>query len=101
MSNKNTGWGGNRNGAGPKIKLLKLSHAESMLITDALNGVIVMPETAEQQLWLEVEDAIAHRQLDQKWNVDGAALVEKLKKLSHDAAIEIVDNVNKFWSNSQ
>lgn len=98
---KQSSWGGTRKGAGPKIQSLKLSHAESMLITAALNGIILDHANAEAQIPIEVAEALRLNQLDAKWDVDGDALIEKLSKLSHAVAIEIADNVSKFWSNSQ
>lgn len=100
---KNTkkNWGGSRNGSGRKFQSLKLSHAESMLITDALNGIIIDRDNAEAQLPIEIEDALSHNNLAEKWSVDGDALLEKLRKLSHDAALEIVDSVNKFWNGAK
>lgn len=91
-------WGGARNGSGRKFQSLKLSHAEAMLITDALNGIIIDRDNAEVQLPIEIEDALSHNNLAVKWNVDSDTLLEKLRKLSHDAALEIVDSVKKFWS---
>ncbi|MFY9604024.1 MAG: hypothetical protein WAR00_05190, partial [bacterium] len=35
--------------------------------------------------------------LDKKWQVDGKALVKKLKALSHVQALALVDAAERFW----
>lgn len=100
MSNKKktSNWGGTRKGAGRKRSALTLSVNESLLIIDALNGTIVEPTLAEQLIPFEISDAVALDHLDQKWSVDGPALIEKLSRLTHEAAIELLAQIEKFWS---
>lgn len=92
-----TGWGGKRLGAGRKFKFIRLSPGETMLVLDALNGVMIDRDNAEFQLPLEIEDGIKINHLDAKWKVDGAELIRKITHLSHQAAIEIVESTDRFW----
>ncbi len=90
--------GGRRPGAGPKIQELKLTVNEALLIVDALNGILVEPTLAEQLVWQEVEEAIVQDKLDAKWQVDGADLVRRLKKLEHEPALDLLQRIDQFWS---
>lgn len=104
-SKKSPGWGGKRTGAGPKVRSLRLSVNEAMLIVDAFNGSMIDgmidgtdPIQAESIIWQEIDDAIRLDYLDTKWHVDGPVLVERLKKLDHDTAIDLLKSVRQFWS---
>lgn len=76
----------------------ELTVNESLLLIDALNGTLIYPELAEQLLPLEISDAIAFDALDKKWDVDGAALIEKLKGMDNAQANAVLDKIKKFWS---
>ena len=91
-------WGGHRPNAGPRIRNLHLSINEALLVVDALNGILTEPPLAKQRLGAEVEEAIRLNRLDQKWQVDGADLVARLKKLDSDAAQDLLHRVEQFWS---
>lgn len=94
---RNTQHGGKRPGAGPKITNLKLTVPEAMLIIDCLNGTFVEPSTARQQIPFEIADGIRLEHLDQKWSVDGPALLAKLEKLTDESAVALAEAVNKWW----
>jgi hypothetical protein len=72
------------------------SDAEASLIVDALNGTIFHPETIGL-LWAEIDEAVRNAGLAEKWRVDGAALVSRLRDLSFVEALAIVDAVERFW----
>lgn len=97
---KKSNWGGTRKGAGRKRSALTLSPNEALLIIDALNGTIIEPSLAEQLIPFEIQDAITLDHLDQKWEIDGKELVAKLSNLTHDAALDLLERVNQFWSDS-
>ncbi|MDE1904938.1 MAG: hypothetical protein KGH75_00625 [Rhodospirillales bacterium] len=69
---------------------------EACLIMDVMNGCIVTPETM-QLLWANVDDAIRLDALDHKWNIDGAALVARLRALPYAECVALVDAVERAW----
>lgn len=75
-----------------------LPEPEWNLLRDALNGW--WPEPAEQiiHLEIEIEDAIAIDGLDRKWQVDGAALLAKLRAMPLAGKISVVEAIEKWWS---
>lgn len=75
---------------------ISLSLQEAWFIVDILNGTPMDAETANM-LWAEAEDACFLNHLDQKWGIDGKALVEKLKKLSRTHCLALVDAAERFW----
>lgn len=79
-----------------EMATLQFGEGEAYLICDALNGTI-LDETSIRLIWAEVEDAIRLDGLDHKWNVDGGALVEKLKSLCPGQAVALVDAVERAW----
>lgn len=72
------------------------SEAEASLLVDACNGWLIEPHTA-QLLWAEVADAISLDSLDRKWDVDGPALVERLRRLTPFEALAACDAIERFW----
>ncbi len=81
------------------LKRAGLTREEALLVCDALNGTLHEPETM-RLVWAQVEDACRLDQLDRKWGVDGAALVEKLKGLDELASAAVVDATERFWEAS-
>ncbi|MDN5348540.1 MAG: hypothetical protein PWP65_2105 [Clostridia bacterium] len=69
---------------------------EACLIVDALNGAKLEADTA-RLLWAEIEDAINLDHLDEKWQVDGSALVQKLRQLTDTQALALIDAAERFW----
>ena len=74
-----------------------LSASEQALILDARRGIL-HDERFLTLLPHEVEDAVALEGLDEKWGVDGEALVEKLKAMPPVALAAIVDASDWYWS---
>lgn len=77
-----------------------LTTREALLIADALNGIL-MNVTTVPLFWAQVQDAITLEHLDRKWQVDGQALVEKLRNLNEIQALAIIDAAERFWVQSQ
>ncbi len=75
-----------------------LSEAEIGLILDAFNGTMFADSSSIRYAWSEVQDAIEYDALDSKWNVDGKALVEKMKMISLGHMITLVDSVEIWWN---
>jgi len=72
------------------------SPREARLIVDACNGWLPTPEFAHL-IWAEVDEAIKHDGLDEKWGVDGAALVEKMRSLSPAGLFALTDLVMCYF----
>lgn len=75
--------------------LPKFSVEEASLLLDALNGCISEPHSV-QLLWANIADAVQEG-YDKKWEVDGPALVERLRKLSYAECMAVTDAVERFW----
>ncbi|MBU1248825.1 MAG: type II toxin-antitoxin system ParD family antitoxin [Proteobacteria bacterium] len=93
------------NAAADRLSLLykhampNLSEAEWNLIFDCCNGSVLEP--AENAVWglvLNVEDSIVLDGTDEKWEVDGPALITKLKALDRTGILAIVDKAERFWA---
>ncbi|MDD3654996.1 MAG: hypothetical protein PHO01_12620 [Desulfotomaculaceae bacterium] len=78
------------------LREVKLTLPECWFIADMLNGSLVDAYSAGT-LWASAEDACALDGLDKKWQVDGKALVKKLKALSPVQALALVDAAERFW----
>jgi hypothetical protein len=78
------------------LATVSLELNEAYLIVDALNGVLMDANNAKL-LCAEIEDAIKLDHLDQKWQVDSKALVEKLRNLNEIQAMAIIDAAERFW----
>lgn len=74
-----------------------LSEDEQALIADALNGII-FDAYYVYLLAHNIADSISLDGLDQKWNVDGPALLQKLEAFSPIINAAIVDAVERFWA---
>lgn len=79
------------------VRRVHLSEGEWSLILDALNGSLMQPESIPL-LPDDIADAIACDHLAEKWGVDGAALVEKLRGFSPDQHTAIVDAAERAWT---
>lgn len=71
------------------------TEGEGSLIVDALNGTLTEPHTASL-LWANIADALEDG-LAEKWHVDGAALVERLRKLTPFQSLAVADAAERFW----
>lgn len=78
------------------LRQIDLTVDEACLIVDALNGSLTTADDASL-LWARVEDAIHYEKLDEKWNVDGRALVDKLRGLNEIQALAVADAAERFW----
>jgi len=76
--------------------LSSLSIDEICLVVDVLNGSIHDANTAHM-LWAGVEDGIRLDGLAEKWDVDGPALVEKLRALNDIQSMALIDVAERFW----
>lgn len=79
-----------------RLDLPQLTEPEWNLVRDALNGTWLNDGT-ERFAWAEVADGIKINRLDQKWQVDGALLVDKLRNLSHGQLVALVEDVRRWW----
>jgi|GEM_PF-1448512 len=79
------------------LREIPLTTGEACLICDVLNGTL-MDVSSAAFLWAEVEDGIRLDGLGTKWNVDGAALVQRLKNLDRLTCLALVDAAERFWA---
>ena len=77
-----------------------LSENELWLIFDVCNGTMFCADTL-LGLWMGVEDGCRLDGLDRKWDVDGPALVEKLKAADSVTTFALVDAIEQFWRADQ
>jgi hypothetical protein len=49
-------------------------------------------------VWVEVKDGIQLDGLDKKWNINGAALVEKIKSLPYPEKCALIDASERWWN---
>lgn len=75
----------------------RFSATEILLVTDAVRGTLWLPDTV-CYLADDVEEGIEHDKLDEKWSVDGKALVAKLRELSFAQTMSFVDATERFWT---
>src|SRR5690606_16279087 len=73
------------------LRSIRLTEGEAMLIADALNGTL-MDETNAYLLGAEIDDSLEDG-LAEKWNVDGRALVARLRELSLIQCLAILDAI--------
>lgn len=79
------------------LATVPLTQEEACLLVDALNGAKFTADTA-RLLYAEIEDACRLDHLDQKWQVDGQALVQKLRQLTDTQALALIDAAERFWN---
>ena len=70
---------------------------ELLLMVDVMNGTMLTAGIAGQHLPLNVADGIQLDRLDEKWEVDGPALEEKLKTLSTPDLFFLEVWIQGFW----
>lgn len=75
-----------------------LSDKEIALILDSLNGIAHWDTYSIQLTWAGVSDSIEMDGLDRKWEIDGPALVAKLKALDYAHAVTLVDACEVWWN---
>ena len=74
-----------------------LSDNEVALILDTLNGTLMSDEHSAAFIPAEVSDAIRLNHLDEKWEVDGKALMIKLSGLNHWLLTALADASERWW----
>ncbi|WP_019022937.1 hypothetical protein [Thioalkalivibrio sp. ALE23] len=70
------------------------------LIFESLNGVWMQEGAGmiEGSLKLGISDSISLDRLDQKWEVEGDALLAKLQALTYCQQVAVIDAAERFWS---
>lgn len=82
-----------------ELRQLPLERGEVLLILDAMNGAIVdLTAMYRSALVLGVQDHIRLNAADQKWGVDGGALMAKLSTMSPGMLMALCDLAERFWS---
>lgn len=83
-----------------ELARIELTRAEWCAVMAANNDVslYVGHPDVPSMIWANVHD---NRGLDKKWNIDQAALVGKLQRLSHASLIAIREACDRFWSHSE
>ena len=77
----------------------KLTLGEWCLIFDSLNGYQSRPAVnAVGGITLNVLDSVELDHLDEKWDVDGHALVKKLRAMSWPQLLSILDASERWWA---
>jgi len=94
----------------------RFEQKELSLMIDVFNATSIVPQMAGQHLATKVSDGILLDRLDQKWEIDGKALNEKISKLTifESACLELWamgqtqktkggqhGNQNEKWKNPQ
>lgn len=82
------------------LRRLDLTVDEACLIVDAMNGTI-HDERTSLMFSFGVEDAIQLDGLDEKWGVDGNALMDKLSTLDEIGCMAVVDAAERYWHNEK
>lgn len=78
-----------------RMTLPTFAEGEASLLCDVLNGTR-LDEHTMTLLWAEISDALADG-LAEKWEVDGPALVARLRALTPAEAYAVVDACERFW----
>lgn len=80
------------------LSQVQLTINEAMLIIDALNGSFIDLNLA-QLLHYEIEDSFGDG-LAEKWQIDGPALLGKVRDWSLLQRIAVVDAVERWWGDA-
>lgn len=78
----------------------ELSEPEMNLCRDVLNGTWLVDSPCSWAL-ASIEDAISMDGYDQKWGVDGAALLRRLRGLDEAGWTALVDSVERWWQSGR
>ena len=79
-----------------RLALPPFTQAEASLIVDALNGSMLEAHSGHL-LWAEIADAVQEG-LAAKWEVDGAALVDRLRALPPFAQYAVWEAAERWWN---
>lgn len=80
--------------------LALLSEKEMALIIDVLNGTLFSEPVSIHMVYGEVEDGVRMEGLDQKWEIDGPALIEKVHNLGYPEKVALVDAAERWWKST-
>lgn len=75
-----------------------LTDNEMALVLDVLNGTMFSDTISIRMVWVEIKDGITMEGLDQKWQIDGPALVEKIQKLTYSENCALIDASERWWN---
>ncbi len=78
--------------------LPSFTQGEAMLLVDVLNGTLHLSYSMHL-IWAEVSDALKEGYAE-KWEVDGTALVEKLRELTPFECMAVADAVERAWNST-
>lgn len=80
-----------------KRELPGLTKNEWLVVMDALNATVL---TADMIPYLpqEIEDAMEYDRLDEKWEINGDALVQNLKGLSTSGLVALCEAFERWWA---
>lgn len=73
-----------------------LSDGEVAYLCDVFNGSAFWEPVSVRLAWANVEDALEDGYA-QKWEIDGPALVTKIRMLDYAATVALVDAVEMWW----
>lgn len=76
----------------------QFSLAEASLLADVINGWRIEPHTVGL-LWAEVADA--PEETYSRWQVDGPALVARLRNLTYGQSLALTDALQRWWSQGE
>jgi len=76
------------------VSLPTFTMSEALLLCDALNGVMCRPDT----LWGNIAAACQEQGIAEKWEVDAAALLARLREFSAVESQAVIDAVERAWN---
>lgn len=78
----------------------RFTTAEWCCIFDALNGTLMLDRAEMLAITpvTKVGDHVKLNAADEKWGIDGSALVERLGQCTYCEAIAVVDAAERFWA---
>lgn len=83
-----------------RAPLPELSEAEVNALRDCMNGTLNEPAgTIRCSIWANFEDA-CYDGLAEKWEIDGPALLEKLKALTYAQELGLIEQIEAYWANA-
>lgn len=81
-----------------RADLPDLSEAEMNALRDAMNGTLAEPAALIRGMpWISIEDSLPDG-LAEKWQINGAALVDKLRALTFVQEIALIEAVEAWWA---
>ena len=81
-----------------ELALQVWTEAEASAICDALNGLWLRESLGIRYAWAEIADANG---LGEKWGVDQADLVRRVRELQPGGLCALADAVERFWADPE